>query len=68
MKKLLENQKKNRKNMSKTDPNLFLFGPDEDIENTSIESSSISDLNNPIVNVEIEDDLEVPSYLRKGNI
>ena len=54
------------KNKTKTDPNLFLFGDNEEHKDI-LDSPDIVELSQPIENTDNED-LEVPSYLRKGNI
>ena len=64
--KNIEISKKIKKNKVKTDPNLFLFG-DNDGEKDISDSPGIVELSQPLESNENED-LEVPSYLRKGNI
>jgi len=64
--------KKNKKNKSKTDPNFLLFGEDDsekvDADDVSLDNSNISDITTPMTDIENEHDLEIPSYLRKGNV
>ncbi len=62
----VKNSSKTKKNKPKTDPNLFLFG-DGLNDDLPAESSEIIDISN---NLDLDDstvDLDVPSYLRKGN-
>jgi len=68
--KSVKDSKKSKKNKKKTDPNLFLFS-----EATSETAGDVSSLDSTDI-VEISqsfekhdnEDLEVPSYLRKGNL
>jgi cell division protein FtsZ len=62
----IKDSKKTKKNKTKTDPNLFLFGDNEEHKDI-LDSPDIVELSQPIENTDNED-LEVPSYLRKGNI
>ena len=58
---------KTKKTKQKTDPNLFLFSEAIDEEKTSQEPE-VLDLSEVSKIDENSEDLEVPSYLRKGNI
>ena len=58
---------KTKKAKQKTDPNLFLFSEAIDEEKTSQEPE-VLDLSEVSKIDEHSEDLEVPSYLRKGNI
>jgi cell division protein FtsZ len=66
--------KKSKKNKVKTDPNLFLFNDlvNEDISNNDNKSLeeviNLSETKETDENRDVKDDLEVPSYLRKGSI
>jgi len=62
----IKDSKKTKKNKTKTDPNLFLFG-DNDEQKDILDSPDLVELSLPVENTDNED-LEVPSYLRKGNI
>lgn len=62
----IKDSKKAKKIKTKTDPNLFLFG-DNDEQKDILDSPDIVELSHPVENTDNED-LEVPSYLRKGNI
>ncbi len=64
--------KKSRPKKSKTDPNLFLFS--DVVEETSNNSSSnqhegaeISDITDINAEKELLEDIDTPSYLRKGS-
>jgi cell division protein FtsZ len=68
--KSVKEAKKTKKSKQKTDPNLFLFSDviDSEKNSNSTDNPEIFDLSEELEQVDKSVDLEVPSYLRKGNI
>jgi cell division protein FtsZ len=64
----IKNLKKLKKNKQKKDPNLFLFSEAIEEDKGVGTSPDILDLSESQVASELNEDLNVPSYLRKGNI
>jgi cell division protein FtsZ len=63
----VKGSKKAKKNKQKTDPNLFLFSEAINDEST-IDSPDLIDLSETLNPENQSEDLNVPSYLRKGSI
>ena len=62
-----KNLKKHNRSKSKTDPNLFLFSDIVDNDKV-LDNPDIVDLSQSMESNDLKEDLEVPSYLRKGNL
>jgi hypothetical protein len=69
--KILVNLRKNLKQKKqKTDPNLFLFGDvveESESSNNVNKSSEISEISEISPENELGEDIDTPSYLRKGS-